>query len=132
MNYFSKKLLLAGISLVCIAMLSACGGSGDSTADVITVMKVLTIDGRFVSATEATQEVALMVNATGVKVLGIKCVSLKNVIFPGFPGNIATEVAGAILVDMSSADADKAKPFGFSTFGTAEAASYNALVVPCS
>jgi len=128
MSYFAKKAFLISLAVTGMALLSACGGGGDNNvaADVVTVATGLGTEGDF---STAIKEVVLMVSATGVKVLDMKCVSMSPE--PAPPGMSVVQIQTfLILLDMSSADAEKAKVFGgFFTYGTAEAS--RSAVVPC-
>ena len=118
MNRRFGKLKLIGITLAIAMMLGACGGGDDAPApvpipDVVVMMKVISrgaLSGPF--------SLSAAINALGVaniNLLEIRCSNLRPP--PGLvtPGNQLV-----LLVDVSAADAIKAKELGFQIFGPDE------------
>lgn len=102
------------VMLAASVILGACGGGDNAPSSVMAVVTVLKSIRVGENLADSTKEVALL-TSTGATVLAVRCALLAPRP-PAAGGATAGILANVVLIDVSAADAEKAKGLGFSIF----------------
>lgn len=127
MTWNLQHAAVVGVMLAASATLGACGGGDNTPSSEMAVVTVLKSIRGGENLADSTKEVALL-NSTGATVMAVRCALLAPRP-PAAGGSTAGVLANVVLIDVSAADAEKAKGLGFSVFIATDYVS--ALIAGC-